>query len=238
MDKCPPRRLHARPLPLGCRCCTLLRACAFPSLCRHAEPSPPSLPPCVGPRCCHAMRGYKRRPLPFICPCPHQCLPPVSHPDRASPLFLPPRRCQASSRAIHPRVQVPEHPPTLEMLPEAWSTSLTTGATQHHCRAPVRSATASSSYSVALPLTFCCRASAWDSHDTKGSTFPSSGRWALTAGRAMVEQCACTARCRASRERSRARSRTPSGRCAWAGLAGFWATRAGRQSMSSRPRAT
>jgi hypothetical protein len=86
-NKCPPCNLHTRPLPLRHRCCALLRVRALPSLCHRAEPSPPSLPPCVGPRCPQAMRGYKRRPLPIVCPRPHRCLPPVSHPGRASPLF-------------------------------------------------------------------------------------------------------------------------------------------------------
>jgi hypothetical protein len=57
------------------------------SRCSAAEPSPPSLPPCAGPHCPHAMRGYKRRPLPFVCPRPHRCLPSVSRPGRALPLF-------------------------------------------------------------------------------------------------------------------------------------------------------
>jgi hypothetical protein len=43
-------------LPL-CLCAARAR-----SLCRHAEPSPPSLPPYAGSRCPHALRGYKRRP--------------------------------------------------------------------------------------------------------------------------------------------------------------------------------
>jgi hypothetical protein len=40
-----------------------------------------------------------------------------------------------------------------------------------------------------------------------GSTFPSSGHWALTINRAIVENCAHTVGCQASQERSRARSR-------------------------------
>jgi hypothetical protein len=157
-DKHPPRHLHARLLPLRRHCCALLRARALPSLCRRAEPSPPSLPPCTGPRCPHAMHGYKRRSLPFVCPCPHRCLPQVNRPGRASPQFLPLRLCQATSRAFHPHVQVPEYPPTSEKLPEAWPTSLTIGAARHRRRALVRSTTASSSYSDALQLAFSCRA--------------------------------------------------------------------------------
>jgi hypothetical protein len=122
------------PLPLRCRCYALLHARALQSLSRRAEPSPPSLPPCIGPRC-----------LPFSAP--HHCLPPVSHPGRASPLFLLLHRCQATSRAFRPHVRVPEHPPTSEKLPEAWLTSSTTGAARHHRRTSVRSATASPSYS-------------------------------------------------------------------------------------------
>jgi hypothetical protein len=38
-----------------------LHARALPSLYRHAEPSSPSLSPCAGPRCPHAMHGYKTR---------------------------------------------------------------------------------------------------------------------------------------------------------------------------------
>jgi hypothetical protein len=66
MDKHPPRRLHARPLPLRHHCCALLRARALLLLYRRAEPSPPSFPSCAGPCCPHAMHGYKRRPFPFI----------------------------------------------------------------------------------------------------------------------------------------------------------------------------
>jgi hypothetical protein len=118
------------------------------------------------------MHDYKRRPLPFVCSCPHRCLPLVSRPSRASPPFLPLRRCQATSRAFRPRVQVPEHPPTSEKLPDAWLTSPTTGATRHRRRTLVTSTTASPSYSDALPLTFSYRAGAWDSHDTVGEHLP------------------------------------------------------------------
>jgi hypothetical protein len=61
--KRPPHRLHARPLPLRCRCCALLRTRALPLLCHRAEPSPPSLPPCVGTHCFYVIHRYKRRPL-------------------------------------------------------------------------------------------------------------------------------------------------------------------------------
>jgi hypothetical protein len=44
-----------------------------------------------------------------------------------------------------------------------------------------------------------------------GSTFPSSGHWALATGRAMMERCARTAGCRASRECSRTCSRRRAG---------------------------
>jgi hypothetical protein len=238
MNKRPPRRLHTRPLPLRCRCCTLLCVRALSSLCCHAEPSPPSLPPCVGPRCPHAMCGYKRRPLPFVCPCPHPCLPTVSHLGRASPLFLPLCRCQATSRAFRPRVQVSEHPPTSENLLQAWPTSPTTGAARHRRRAPVRSATASPSYSDTLPLPFLTGPVRGIVTIPWGSTFSSSGRWALAVGRTTVEHCARTAGCRASRERSHVRTRMPSGHCARASLTGLWAARAGHRSTLGRPRAT
>jgi hypothetical protein len=172
--KRPPHRLHARPLPLRRRCCTLLRARALPSLYRRTESSTPSPPLCVGPCCPLAMHGYKGgHPLCLVHTSAMSASgkPSPSH----SPLFLPLRRCQAASCAFRPRVQVPEHPPTLEKLPEAWPTSPTTGATRHHRRAPVRSATASPSFSDALPLTFSCRAGAWDSHDTMGEPLPIIG---------------------------------------------------------------
>jgi hypothetical protein len=161
-----------------CHCNVTAAPCyarALPSLYHCAEPSPPSLPPCAGPRCPHAMRSYKRGPSRSFCLRPQHCLPLVSRPGLASPMFLPLCRCQASSRTFHPRVQVLEHPPTSEKLPEAWPTSPTTGATRHRRCAPVRSATASPSYSDALPPAFSCwpvRALAtmpW------GSTFLSSG---------------------------------------------------------------
>jgi hypothetical protein len=69
-------------------CCALLHVRALPSLYHRSELSPPSLPPSAGPCCPHTMRGYDRRPLPFVCPRPHCCLPPVSRPGRASPLFF------------------------------------------------------------------------------------------------------------------------------------------------------
>jgi hypothetical protein len=49
-----------QPVPLLPRC-ALCRASAR-SLYRRAEPSPPSLPPCAGPRCFYAIHIYKRRP--------------------------------------------------------------------------------------------------------------------------------------------------------------------------------
>jgi hypothetical protein len=186
----------------------------------------------------HAMRGYKIRPLPFVCPCPHRCLPPVSHPGHASPLFLSLHRCQAASRAFCPRVQVPEHPPTSVKLLEVWPTSLTTRVARHRLRTPVRSATVSSSYSDALRSPFLVGPMHGIVMIPWGSTFPSSGRWALAACRTMLERWVRTAGCRASRERSHACSRTLSGRCARAGLAGLWAMRAGRRFTPEMPRAT
>jgi hypothetical protein len=41
---------------------SLLCMHALLSLCRRAESSPPSLPPCIGPRCAHVMRVYEKRP--------------------------------------------------------------------------------------------------------------------------------------------------------------------------------
>jgi hypothetical protein len=113
-DKRPPCHLHARPLPLRCHCCAFLHAQAC-LLYRRAVISL-SLSPCTGPRCPHAIRGYKRD-LPRAC-CPRLWFhhPPV-------PKQLP--------------EAWPEHPITLEQLPEAWLTSLTTGAARHHRHAPV-----------------------------------------------------------------------------------------------------
>jgi hypothetical protein len=93
----PPRKAAATTM-------SLLRhamcACTLIALSLH-QANPLSLPPCAGPRCPHAMRGSRTRPLSFICPSHHHCLPPISHPSHASPLFLLLRRCQA---AFHPRV--------------------------------------------------------------------------------------------------------------------------------------
>jgi hypothetical protein len=49
-----------QPLPLLPHC--VLRRVSTRSLCRRAEPSPPSLPPCAGPRCFYTIHIYKRRP--------------------------------------------------------------------------------------------------------------------------------------------------------------------------------
>jgi hypothetical protein len=102
-DKHHPRRLHARLLPLRRRCCALLHARALSSLCCRAEPSPPSLPPCAGPRCPHAMRGYKRRPLPFVR---------LSVPPPLPPSGKPPRSCLASV-FCHFIGNKPPHPTSL-----------------------------------------------------------------------------------------------------------------------------
>jgi hypothetical protein len=48
-----------------------------------------------------------------------------------------------------------------------------------------------------------------------GSTFPSSGHWALVADHATVERCGSTVGCRASRARSRACSRRRAGAAPW-----------------------
>jgi hypothetical protein len=87
----------------------LLCARAF-SLYRRIEPSPPSLSPCTGPRCPHAMRGYKRD--------------------------LP---CAFYPRPWFHRPPVLEHPITSEHLSEAWPTSPTTRAARHRRCASVSS---------------------------------------------------------------------------------------------------
>jgi hypothetical protein len=79
------------------RChCDLMHARAR-SLCCRTEPSSLSLSPCIGPRCPHAMRGYKRDLPRAFCLC----------------LWF------------H-RPSVPEHSTTSEQLLEAWPTSPTT----------------------------------------------------------------------------------------------------------------
>jgi hypothetical protein len=65
-----PSRSSLSPL---CLCAARAR-----SLCCCVEPSPPSLSPCAGPHCPHAMCGYKRRPLPFILSVP----PPLPSSDK------------------------------------------------------------------------------------------------------------------------------------------------------------
>jgi hypothetical protein len=99
--------------------------------------------------------------------------------------------------------QVPKHPPTSEKLPEAWSTSLTTGATRHRRRAPVRSATTSPSCFDALPPTFSCLAGAWGSHDVVGEHLLVSQPLG-----ACCRPCHGSALCR---ERSRTRSNRRAG---------------------------
>jgi hypothetical protein len=84
----PPRKAAATATSL------LRLAARARSLCRRAEPSPPSLSPCSGPRCPHAMHGYKRD-------LPHAFYP----------------------RLWFHRLSVPEHPITLKQLLEAWQTS-------------------------------------------------------------------------------------------------------------------
>jgi hypothetical protein len=116
-DKRPPCGLHVRPLPLRHRCYTLLRARAILSLCRHTELWGGSLPPCACPRCPHAMHGYKRKPLPLVCPCPHRCLPPVSHPGRASPLFSTTSSVPSHLTHLSPRTQVPKLHQSPKLLP-------------------------------------------------------------------------------------------------------------------------
>jgi hypothetical protein len=153
----PPHKAAATVMSL----CALLRVCALSAFCRRAEPSPPSLPPCAGPCCPHSMRSYKRRPLPFICLCPHRCLPPVK----------PPRSCLASISAA------PSVPSCLTSLLSSCAgpgapTRPRVQVLEHHHRAPVRSATMSPSYSDALPLAFSCQTSAWDGHDTVGENLP------------------------------------------------------------------
>jgi hypothetical protein len=123
-DKRPPCGLHARPLPLRRRYCALLHARAR-SLCHRAEPSPPSLSPCTGPRCPHTMRGYKRDLPRAFCLCLWFHRPQVpEHPTTSEQLS------EAWPTSPTTSEQLPEawqtSPPTLEQLPEAWPTSPTT----------------------------------------------------------------------------------------------------------------
>jgi hypothetical protein len=54
--------------PGCCRCGIAVAPCCVRAclLCRRAELSPPSLPPCAGPRCFYAMHCYKRRLPPHL----------------------------------------------------------------------------------------------------------------------------------------------------------------------------
>jgi hypothetical protein len=89
LSSAPPRQWHTDKCPLRhtstqgrCHCDIAVAPCCVRKHSRRStvEPSSPSLPPCAGPCCPHTMRGYKRRPLPFICPRAHRWLPPVSRP--------------------------------------------------------------------------------------------------------------------------------------------------------------
>jgi hypothetical protein len=78
---------------------------------RQAEPSLPSLSPCVGPRCLYAIHSYKRDLPRAFCPRPHRSLPPVSRHRHTAfvfcrcvgaklphPTSLPVRRSRSSAR--------------------------------------------------------------------------------------------------------------------------------------------
>jgi hypothetical protein len=165
------------------------------SLYRHVDPSrhlPPSLlaKARIAPTQCEAI---KEDTFLSFCLRPHHCLPPVSRPYRASPLFLPLCRCRAASHAFRPLVQVPEHPPTSEKLPETWSVSPNTEAARHRHRASVRSATTSPSCSNALPPVFSCRTGVWDSYDVVGEhllvIWPLGARYWSRHGGSLCTHC-------------------------------------------------
>jgi hypothetical protein len=104
----------------GARChCSSVpceRTPALP-LCRRTEPSPPSLCPCTGPRCFHAMRGYKRRPPSCLFSMlSASCPPPASRHHRARLYFLPHHRCRVTSPLLSPHAQVQELRQTLDLL--------------------------------------------------------------------------------------------------------------------------
>jgi hypothetical protein len=122
-DKRNLRRLHARPLPLQRRCCTLLHVCALPSLCRRAEPPPPSLPPHAGRVTSMQYMAIKGGQL-CISSATAPCPPPVSRHCRITSVFPSLRRCQAASPHLSPRVQVPELREAPELLPVQFKSHL------------------------------------------------------------------------------------------------------------------
>jgi hypothetical protein len=63
----PPSRADATMMLL---LCLAMRECTLALPPHRAELSPPSLSPCVGPCCPHAMRGYKRGPSHSFFTCP------------------------------------------------------------------------------------------------------------------------------------------------------------------------
>jgi hypothetical protein len=147
--------LHVASMQGRCHCDIADAPCYTPltrSLCRCIEPSPPSLSHCTGPRCPHAMRGYKRDLPHACCPCLWFHRLPVSEhpiPSEQLPEVWPP--------SLTTLEQLPEawteHPITSEQLPEAWPTSPTTEAARHHRRALMSSA----------PLSYAFLASSWSS---------------------------------------------------------------------------
>jgi hypothetical protein len=120
----------------------------------------------VAPTQCTTIKGG--HPLRLICTSAVSASGKPSPPH--SPLFLLLRQCQPASRAFHLRqCQAPTH---LGEASRGVTNFPTTRAARHRRRTPVRSATASPSYSDALPLAFSCQASAWDSHNTVGEHLP------------------------------------------------------------------
>jgi hypothetical protein len=89
MDKCPSRRLHARPLPLRHRCCALLRSRAHPLyLCAGR----------IAPTQCVAIKDD----LPHaFCSHPHRCLLPVSRHRCTASIF---RRSVSAKPPLSPCV--------------------------------------------------------------------------------------------------------------------------------------
>jgi hypothetical protein len=90
-------------VPLTTPVAALAAHCAARAHARSAaEPSPPSLSPCAGPRCFYVIRNYKRDIPRAFCLCPHHCLPPVSR-----------RRCTASvfHRSVGAKLSHPTSPP-------------------------------------------------------------------------------------------------------------------------------
>jgi hypothetical protein len=123
-----------------------LRRVSARSPCHRAKPSPPSLSPCTGPRCLHAIHGYRRSPPScLLSVLLVSCPPLVSHHRHARLCFPPHRQCRAILPLISPLAQDQELHQISQLLPDRKDRDL------HRCWAPVPSAALVSSASPLSP---------------------------------------------------------------------------------------